>query len=226
MSPTNRTVFGQALALGVAVLAFGVSYGVLAVAAGMSVVMTVAMSLLVFAGGAQFAAVGIIAAGGSPWAAVLPGLLLNTRFVPLGLVVAPLVGGSIGRRLLASQIVTDESVAMAAGQPDPDTARRSFWVSGVTLVVAWLAGSLIGALLGAGIGDPATYGLDAAFPAGFLALLSPLVRTRRQRVAAVAGALIAVAATPLLPLGLPIVLAALGALAALPVPAPKQEVHA
>lgn len=204
--------------MGVAVGVFGVSYGVLAVAAGMPIAMVVAMSVLVFSGGAQFAAVGIVAAGGGPWAAVVPGLLLSTRFVPLGLAAAPFLGGSARRRALAAQLLIDESAAVALAQPDARSARRAFWSTGVVLAVTWLAGTVIGAVAGTAIEDPAALGLDAAFPAGFLALLAPLVRTRRQRVAAVAGAVLAVAATPVLPLGLPVVVAAAGALVALAVP--------
>jgi len=218
MVPSNRTIFVQALAMGVAVGVFGVSYGVLAVAAGIPVAMVVAMSVLVFSGGAQFAAVGIVAAGGGPWAAVVPGLLLSTRFVPLGLAAAPFLGGSARLRAVAAHLLIDESAAVALAQPDARSARRAFWSTGLILGVTWLVGTVVGAFAGTVLQDPAALGLDAAFPAGFLALLAPLVRTRRQRVAAVAGAALAVATTPVLPLGLPVVVAVAGALAALAVP--------
>ena len=218
LSPDRAGLVAKAGAVGVAVGVFGVSFGVLAVSSGLSPAMTVGMSLLVFAGGAQFAALGIIAAGGSPWAAIVPGLLLNTRFVPMGVAVAPVLGRTGPWRFLATLLVIDETVAFALAEPDPASARRAFWSTGVVLVFAWNVGTLLGAVAGTAIEDPAVYGLDAAFPAGFLALLAPLVRTRRQRTAAAAGALLAVATTPLLPLGLPIVVAALGALAGLAVP--------
>ncbi len=182
--------------MGLAVGVFGVSYGVLAVAAGLPASMVVAMSVLVFSGGAQFAAVGIVAAGGGPWAAVVPGLLLSTRFVPLGLAAAPFLGGPARLRAVAAHLLIDESAAVALAQPDARSARRAFWSTGLVLGVTWLAGTVVGALAGTVVRDPAVLGLDAAFPAGFLALLAPLVRTRRQRAAAVAGAALAVATTP------------------------------
>jgi len=141
--------------MGVAVGVFGLSWGVLAVAAGLSVSMALAMSVLVFSGGAQFAAVGILAVGGGPWAAVVPGLLLSTRFVPLGLAVAPVLGGSLATRAVAAHLVIDESVAVALAAPDRRAARAAFWASGLVLGVTWLGGTVVGALAGGGLRDPA-----------------------------------------------------------------------
>jgi 4-azaleucine resistance transporter AzlC len=214
---TGRTALRNALALGVAVLVFGASFGVLATAAGLSVPLACGLSLLVFAGGAQFAAVGVLAAGGSALAAVASGLLLNTRYVAFGLTVAPLLGPSRWRRALGTLLLTDEAAALALAQADPRDAPRVYWTTGAVLYVVWNAGTLAGALAGKALGDPMALGLDAAFPAGFLALLAPLVRSRRAVAAALAGVALALALTPLVPPGIPVLGAALGALGGLAV---------
>jgi 4-azaleucine resistance transporter AzlC len=204
------------LALAAAVVAVGVSFGAIAVAAGLPGWLVSLSSVLVFAGGAQFLAVGLIAAG-NPLAAVAGGLLLNARHVPFGLAIADSVGGGWGARLLGSHLMVDESVAVALAQPDPVARRRAYWLTGATLFVAWNAGTLLGIVLGQHVGDPAALGLDAAFPAGLIALLLPNLRDRETRRVAVTGAAIAVLATPLLPAGVPVLLG-LAALALLAVP--------
>jgi 4-azaleucine resistance transporter AzlC len=223
MKPVQRTPLRDVLALAVAVPFFGASFGVVAVAGGLSVAMTCALSLLVFAGGAQFAAVGVAAAGGSPAAAVASGLLLNARYLAFGLSVAPLLRGAPGRRAVAAQLLTDESAALALAQPGPQEAARVFWLTGAALYLTWNTGTLLGALAGDAIGDPRALGLDVASPAAFLALLGPLLRDRRTRVAAGAGAVLALGLTPFSPPGVPILAAAVGALAALAVPVPAPE---
>lgn len=205
----------RAGALGLAVFLFGVAFGVLAVGTGLSPLMACALSVLVCAGGSQFAAVGVVAAGGSPWAGVASGLLLNARFVAFGLAVAPLLRGGIFRRALKAQILIDETSAMALAEPDPGRADRTFWLTGLVLVPAWVAGTAFGALAGGRIGDPAAWGLDAAFPAGFLALLVPLLRDGATRASAVAGVAIAVVLLPLVPPGIPVLASAAGVTAGL-----------
>lgn len=217
-------VWRRALGLASAVGVFGVSFGVLSATAGVPVPIACAMSVLVFAGGSQFAALGVVVAGGSPVAAVAAGLLLNARYAAFGVAVAPVLRGSPLRRALAAQLVIDESSAMALAERDPDVARRAFWVTGGAVFVLWNAGTLVGALAGSGIADPAVYGLDAAFPAGFLALLGPLLRGRRARTAAAGGVLLALALTPVTPPGVPILVSALGALAGLAVREPGPPV--
>jgi 4-azaleucine resistance transporter AzlC len=191
-----------------------VSFGVLARTSGLSLVMTCAMSLLVFAGGAQFLAVATIAAGGTPLAAVLGGIVLNARHLPYGLAMAPLLRGPLWKRALSSQIVLDESTALALAQPTPELARLAFYACGCMLFVAWNLGTLAGALAGGAITDPAALGLDAAFPASLVALLAPMLRRREMRTAAIAGAAVALAVTPFMAPGLPVLLAAAGAVAA------------
>jgi predicted branched-subunit amino acid permease len=204
------------LALAVAVAAVGVSFGAIAVAARVPGWLVAASSVLVFAGGAQFLAVGMIAAG-NPFAAVLGGLLLNARHLPFGLAISESIGSGWGARLVGSHLMVDESVAFALAQPAPAGRRRAFWLTGAALFVTWNLGTLLGIALGRRVGDPATLGLDAAFPAGLIALLVPSLRDRETRRVAVAGAAIAVLATPLLPPGLPVLLA-LGALGLLALP--------
>jgi 4-azaleucine resistance transporter AzlC len=197
--------------IGVAVGVIGASFGVLARADGVDPVMACGMSLLVFAGGSQFLAIGVIATGGGAGAAVLGGLLLNARHIPFGLALVPMLRGGLMRRLLSSQIVIDESTAFALAQPTVELGRRAFYTVGVTLFVCWQAGTAIGAFAGGAIGDPRATGIDAAFPAGILAFLVPQLRSRSAVAAAASGAAIALLATPFAPAGAPILLAGLGA---------------
>jgi 4-azaleucine resistance transporter AzlC len=191
-----------------------ISFGVLARTGGVSLPMTCVMSLVVFAGGAQFLAVATIASGGTPLAAVVGGIVLNARHLPYGLAVAPFLRGPLWKRALSSQVVLDESTALALAQPTPELGRLAFYACGCLLFVAWNLGTLAGALAGGAIADPSALGLDAAFPASMLALLAPLLRRRDVRGAALAGAAIALAATPFTAPGLPILLAAAGVLVA------------
>lgn len=205
----------DAVLLGVAVGVFGLSFGALATTAGLSVAKACALSLLVFTGASQFAVVGVVVAGGTVGAAVASALLLAARNGAYGVALAPLLRErSIARRLLAAQLTIDETTAMATAQTGSTRARDAFWWTGASVFVAWNLGTLAGALGGDAIGDPETLGLDAAFPAGFIALAVPHVRARRGRVAAVSGALIALVLIPLTPAGTPILAAALGVIPA------------
>lgn len=213
---TNRPAYAaNALGIGIATAVYGVSFGVLSVAAGLSVAKTCAMSLLLFTGGSQFAAVGVIAAGGSAATAAVNALLLAVRNAAYGLSLASILRGSFVRRALAAQLVIDESTAMARAQDDPDAARGAFWLTGMWVFACWNLGTLAGALAGGGIGDPRRYGLDAMFPAAFLALLAPQLRQDRAVAAALMGAAIALILLPLAPAGVPVLAASLGVLVAL-----------
>ena len=195
--------------LGVAVGVFGASFGVLATTAGLTVAQTCAMSVLVFTGASQFAVVGVLGSGGSLGSALGSALMLAARNAAYGVAMAPtLARRSLGRRLLAAQVVIDESTAVATAQPGPRAREQGFWLTGLAVFVCWNAGTVLGALAGDAIGDPEALGLDAAFPAGFVALSVPHLRSARGRVAAACGALIALALIPLVPAGLPIVAAA------------------
>jgi 4-azaleucine resistance transporter AzlC len=200
-------------ALGAACFVVGLSFGAIAVASGTTIAQASAMSLLVFAGGAQFLAVGITGAGGTAVAAVLAGLLLNARHLPFGLAIGDALGR---RRLLGSHVMTDESVAFALARSDPAARRTAYWAAGITLYVVWNAATVLGALAGGAVGDPAAFGIDAAFPAGMLALLLPALAGRPALRVAIGGAVIALIATPVLPPGLPVLVALLGLVFALP----------
>jgi 4-azaleucine resistance transporter AzlC len=211
MDRARRTILRDAAGVGVAVGVYGVSFGVLAVAAGASVAQAMALSLLVFTGASQFAFVGVIASGGGAAAAVAPALMLGTRNAIYGLSLAPILSGSRIARLLQSHLVIDETTAMARAQNSPEHARSAFLFTGLAVLACWNAGTLTGALAGGGVGDPRDLGMDAMFPAAFLALLSPQLRRPGAPRAAASGALMAAALVTVTPPGLPIV-AALGAL--------------
>lgn len=214
MATTTTGPWRAALTLAATAGLIGLSFGVLARTNGLSLVMTCGMSLLIFAGGSQFLALATIASGGTAFAAVLGGIVLNARHLPYGLAVAPLLRGPLWKRALSSHIVLDESTALTLAQPTPELARLAFYACGGSLFVAWNLGTLIGAIAGGAIADPASLGLDAAFPASMLALLAPLLRRRDMRTAALAGAAIALLATPFTAPGVPVLLAAAGALVA------------
>lgn len=200
-----------ALSIGVATGVYGASFGVLAVGAGLSPAQACVMSLLVFTGGSQFAAIGVIGAGGAPGTAIANALLLGVRNTAYGFSVASILQGGIGRRALASQLVIDESTAMARAQRDQTDARGAFLATGISVFVLWNIGTLVGALAGGEL-DPQKYGLDAMFPAAFLALLAPQLRQRGAPALALVGALIAVALTPVTPAGVPVLAASLALL--------------
>jgi predicted branched-subunit amino acid permease len=210
-----------------------VSFGATCVGGGLAWWVPVALSVLVFAGGAQIAAVGVVLAGGSPVAAVLAGAVLNTRLLPYGFAVADVVGpadaaatgggfaatggGAVATvrrwlaRLLGPHVITDESVAFALRQDSAERRRSAFWACGIALFALWNVSVLLGVALGSVMRDTNAFGLDATFPAVMLALALPTLTSRPTRIAAGTGAVIAVALTPVLPAGLPL-LAALGGL--------------
>lgn len=198
------------LALGAAMIVVGGSFGALAASAHIPLALTSAMSLVVFAGGSQFLAVAVIAAGGAPVAAVLGGLLLNLRHFPFGLAVGDIVGRSWPTRLLGTHLMVDEVVAFARSRPDPARARRAYWTLGVTMFLCWNAGTLLGAVAGSTVPDPGQLGVDAAFPAGLLALLLPGLRSPDTVRVAVLGSVVALAVTPWVPAGLPVLCAVVG----------------
>ncbi len=213
--PRMRPVITASVTLGIAVGVFAISFGVGAVSAGASVAQTCAMSLLVFTGATQFSAISVIGAGGSTAAALGGALLLAARNGVYGLTMARRLPGSLGRRLVAAQLTIDESTAMSAAQSEPQTQRTAFWITGCSVYVFWNLGTLVGALAGTAI-DPRTFGLDAAFPAAFVAMLWPLLRNGRGRLAAALGALICVSLIPFVPVGIPILCAALAVLVGVP----------
>jgi len=208
---TARDGMRSVAPLAIAVLAFGVAFGVLARGTGMGPVAPVVMSLTTFAGSAQFAAVTVLGSGGSAATAIVAAALLNARYAPIGVTVAPFMHGSVWSRFLHAQLIVDESWAIAA-EGDGRWNPRVLLGAGAGIYVAWVGGTTIGVIFGDLIGDPNRLGLDAAFPALFLALLAPQVRTRTSVAAAVLGAAIALALTPFTPAGVPIVAASVACL--------------
>ncbi|MGZ8606871.1 MAG: AzlC family ABC transporter permease [Actinomycetota bacterium] len=192
--------------IAVAAFGFGVSFGVLARTAGFGWLAPIVMSATTFAGSAQFAAVSVFGDGGTVAAAVAAALLLNARYGPIGVSVAPFLEGSVLSRLVRAQLVVDESWAVSA-QGDGRFHPRILVGAGLLRFVAWNGGTAVGAIAGEALGDPDVLGLDAAFPALFLALLVPQLKHRRAIRAAVLGAAIALALTPIAPAGVPIVAA-------------------
>jgi 4-azaleucine resistance transporter AzlC len=203
-----------ALPILVTVPLFGVSFGVLARAADMGVVAPIVMSATTFAGSAQFAVASILDEGGGLAAAIVAALLLNARYAAIGISVAQLFDGSRVRRLLESQLIVDESWALSA-RPDGTFDRTVLLGAGLTLYVTWVLGTALGVLGGGFLGDPERLGLDAAFPALFLALLAGQLGSRRAVAAALTGGGVALVLLPFTPSGVPIIAAVLGCLVGL-----------
>jgi 4-azaleucine resistance transporter AzlC len=192
---------------------FGASYGLLARAAGMGVLAPLVMSATTFAGSAQFAVTSILATSGSATAAIAAAVLLNARYAPISISVARLFHGPRLRRLVESQLIVDESWALAGRGGRFD--RRLLLGAGLLLYTAWLSGTAVGVLAGDALGDPKSLGLDGAFPALFLALLAPQLRAPRAAAAALLGGAIALALIPITPAGTPIVAASAACLVGL-----------
>jgi 4-azaleucine resistance transporter AzlC len=197
-----RTIGPMALA----VFGFGVSFGVLARAAGMGAAAPIAMSATTFAGSAQFAALSVAGEGGTVVAAVVAALLLNARYIPIGISIAPSVQGPVWRRFVLGQLTVDESWALASrGNGSFDT--RTLALAGVSIYVGWVVGTTIGVFAGRLVGDPTRFGLDAAFPALFLALLVPQLRGPLDRTVALVAGAVALVLIPIAPPGVPIIAA-------------------
>ena len=197
------------LAVGLAVAAYGVSFGALAVAAGLDIWQTCVLSLLMFTGGSQFALIGVIASGGlAAWPSAVAGaVILGVRNGIYGMRVAPMIGGGWPRKLAAAWVTIDESTAVSIAQPTRHVQRVGFWVTGVVVFIGWNLTTFIGALIGNAVGDVRQYGLDAAAAAAFLGLLWPRLKQLQTIAVAAGAAVVAVAFTPVLTPGLPVLAA-------------------
>ena len=205
----RRAVLRDAVGVGVATGAYGLSFGAIGVAGGLSVAQTCATSVLMFTGASQFALVGVLAAGGGAASAAVTAVLLGARNALYGLRLSSLLGVTGVRKAVGAQLVIDESTAMCVAHEDDPAARRlAFWATGLAVFVLWNLATLAGALAGTALGDPQTFGLDAAVPAAFLALLWPRLAQRAARVVAVGAAAVALALTPVAPVGVPVMAAA------------------
>ncbi|MCQ4082929.1 AzlC family ABC transporter permease [Streptomyces sp. RB6PN25] len=213
ISPAPRSaVIRDALGVGTAVGLSGFAFGATAAGAGISVPQACAMSLLVFTGASQFALAGALGAGAAAPAAVAGAFFLSVRNAFYGLRLSQLLCLPRAVRPLAAHWVIDETTAVTLAQPDRAAARLGFTVTGASLYVLWNLTTLLGAYGASALGSPQTWGLDAAGPAVFLALLAPRLRAGgRERATAVLAAALLLMAQPLLPTGVPVLVAALAA---------------
>jgi predicted branched-subunit amino acid permease len=209
LDPRERSgIIRDGLGVGIATGTYGISFGAVAVGAGLTVAQTCVLSLLMFTGASQFALVGVLAAGGTPLSGALTAMLLGTRNTLYGLRLAPLLNWSGARRVAAAHLVIDESTAMSVTRPSTPAARVGFLTTGITIFALWNLATLIGAVGGRALGDPRTYGLDAAVGAAFLALLWPRLRDRRNQATALAAAAVALGLVPFTAAGVPVLASA------------------
>ena len=204
----RRAIVRDALGIGIATGAYALSFGAISVTAGLSILQTCALSLLMFTGASQFAMVGVIAAGGSPWAGAATAALLGSRNALYGLRLTTILQPSGWRRFASPQLVIDESTAMAIARDDPAASRYAFWATGLAVFALWNLGTLIGALATHALPDPKVLGFDAAPPAAFLALLAPRLRAREPLAVAMAAAIVSLVALPFVPPGVPLLIVA------------------
>ncbi len=207
-SDAKRGIVRDAVGIGIATGAYAVSFGAISVTAGLSIAQTCALSLLMFTGASQFAFAGVIAAAGSPWAGAAAAMLLGTRNALYGLRLTTLLEVSGVRRLLAAQLVIDETTAMAIARDKPAQSRFAFYATGVAIFSLWNLGTLAGAIATHALPDPKVLGFDAAPPAAFLALLAPRLRAREPLAIALAAALVALVLLPVVPAGVPLLIVA------------------
>lgn len=205
----------SSVGIGLATGAYALSFGAISVASGLSWMQTQALSLLMFTGASQFALVGVLGAGGGAIAAVLTAWMLGARNGIYGLTIASLLRPRGTATLATAQFTIDETTAMAvANEDDPALRRQAFWWTGLSIYVLWNLGTLLGALGASALADPGVLGLDAAIPAGFIALLWPRLRDRQSWAIAACGALVALVLIPLTRPGIPVLASALVAVAA------------
>lgn len=211
----RRRIALRAVSIALATTPFGLTFGAIASASGLTLMETMGFSLFVFTGSAQFAAVAILGEGGAIGAAVSAGLLLNLRSLAFGILLAPDLRGPMWWRALVSQLVIDESTAVATVEEDSASRRWGFLAGGVAVFTLWNLSTLVGAAIVSTGGDAIMrYGLDATIPAAFVGLLWPRMREADQRRVALVGAAIALALTPFLPPGIAVVAAVAAVLAA------------
>ena len=208
LTPAERSgIVRDGLAVGLATGAYGVGFGAVAVSSGLTVAQTCVLSLLMFTGASQFALAGVVAAGGAPLSGAATALLLGTRNTLYGLRMAPLLRWRGWRRLAAAHVLIDESTAMSVNRDTTEAVRLGFVTTGAAVFVLWNLATLVGAVAGEAVGDPRTYGLDAAVGAAFLALLWPRLKDRRNVVVGVLGAAVALTMVPVTAPGVPVLAA-------------------
>lgn len=196
------------LAIALAVSLYGISFGALAVAAGLSFWQAVALSLLMFTGGSQFAFIGVISSGGAPAAAFGAATLLSSRNTIYAVQLKALLNPAGAKKYAAAHLTIDETMANSTAQPTRAEQRRGFWITGIATWIGWNLATVIGALLGDFIAEPEALGLDGAVVAAFLGLLWPRLRSREPWALAVLAALVTTLAMPWVASGVPILIAA------------------
>ncbi len=204
-SQVLRDAAGVAVATG----AYAVSFGAIALSAGLNLWQAMALSLLMFTGGSQFGLIGVVAGGGAPLAGAATAIMLGARNALYGLRLSELLDVRGLRRLLAAQLVIDESTAMALGRDSVRASRLAFYATGLGVFALWNVGTVIGVVGASWLAEPKVLGLDAAAPAAFLALLAPRLRGGETWAVALLAALVAVLFVPIVPVGVPVLLAAL-----------------
>lgn len=208
LTPVERSaIVRDSLAVGVATGAYGIGFGAVSVSSGLSVAQTCVLSLVMFTGASQFALAGVVAAGGAPLSGAATALLLGTRNTLYGLRMGPLLRWRGWRRAAAAHVLIDESTAMSVNRETTEAVRLGFLTTGSSVFVLWNLATAIGALAGEAVGDPRTYGLDAAVGAAFLALLWPRLKDRRNIVVAGLAAAVALTMVPLAAPGVPVLAA-------------------
>ena len=204
----RRGIVANAVGVSLAVAAYGVSFGAISVTGGLTVLQAQVLSAIMFTGGSQFALIGVLAAGGGAASAMATSVLLGVRNAFYGLGMAPVLRVHGLQRAIAAQLTIDESTAMAVSRStehdDGRASRFAFWVTGMSVFVFWNLATLVGSVGAGALGDPRRLGLDAAVPAGFMALVWPRLRDRRSWAIGLSAAAMALLLTPVLKPGVPV----------------------
>jgi len=208
VDPARRAAVRQGLSVAIATSLYGISFGALGVASGLTIWQTSVTSLLLFSGGSQFALIGVLGGGGGIGAAIAASSLLGVRNTLYGLQLTPTMSPRGLWRIPVAQFTIDESTAVSIAQDTVPNRRLGFWVTGIGIYVGWNVMTLVGALVGDAIGDPKQYGLDAAASGAFLALLWPRLKSMQPVAVAIAAAVVAAALVPVVPVGIPVIAAA------------------
>ena len=208
MTDARRGIVRDALGIGIASGAYALSFGAISTTAGLNLLQTVALSVVMFTGASQFALVGVLGAGGSVWAGAATAALLGTRNSLYGVRLSSLLAGRGLNKAFAAHFVIDETTAMAIARDSATDSRYAFWATGISVFMLWNLGTLIGALATHALPNPKVLGLDAAPPAAFLALVAPRLRAREPMVTALLAAVITLVVLPFVPAGLPLLIVA------------------
>jgi len=215
VSRIESTTFRDSLSVSITVGAYGTAFGAASVANGFSILQTCLLSLLTFSGASQFAVIGVLGAGGGAISGIATASLLGIRNGVYGVIMAPRLKVKGFKRIVAAQITIDESTAVALGQEvrGEKAMRQGFWLTGFGVFLFWNLFTVAGALGAQAMGDIRAWGLDSAVPAAFLGLVWPRLKTNRDRILAIGCVVFALAMTPILPAGLPIIATAFIAVA-------------